>query len=146
MNARPAEHPGPADPLEGLPAERAHETDLFRFGVDLYNRSFFWEAHEAWETVWQRCPEGPVRQALQGLIQLAAANLKEHLGVPSGALRLCEAGCLRLEKALREGATLGIDLADLTHRARRHFASIGNTRELSEPSPGIRMNAMQGRV
>jgi len=124
-----------------VPPERLHETELFRYGVDLFNRSFFWEAHEAWETLWQDCPEGPVRQALQGLIQLAAANLKEVQGVPTGASRLADSACKRLEVAHLGGARLGIDLDELTRRARTHFvkASKGISGELGAPSPGIRM-------
>ncbi len=146
LNARP---PEPGDQTHGLgslvPPERLHETELFRFGVDLFNRSYFWEAHEAWETLWQGCPEGPIRQALQGLIQLAAANLKEHLGVPSGALKLSRTACERLEAAHTKGARLGIDLPGLTRCAREHFG-LGQLKELNgsggEPrpvSPGIRM-------
>lgn len=121
--------------------ERLHEAELFKHGVDLFNRSYFWEAHEAWETLWQECPEGPVRQALQGLIQLAAANLKEHLHVPSGAQRLAEAACSRLEAAHRDGVGLGIDLPALTRRARQHFAHLKDPREPHVPSPGIRLGA-----
>jgi uncharacterized protein len=121
-----------------VPEDRLHETELFRFGVDLFNRSFFWEAHEAWETLWQDCPEGPYRQALQGLIQLAAALLKEHLQVPQGALRLARTACERLDRARENGARVGIDLGALTQRARAHF--FGG--ELGGPPPGIRMTAL----
>jgi hypothetical protein len=139
FNARPADE---KHPLVKVPPERLHETELFRFGVDLFNRSYFWEAHEAWETLWQQCPEGPIRQALQGLIQLAAANLKEHLGVPSGALKLSRTACDRLEMAHTQGARLGIDLAGLTRRAREHFFAKEMNARAGEPrpvSPGIRM-------
>ncbi len=138
FNARPEEHA--ADVAASLvPPERLHETELFRFGVDLFNRSFFWEAHEAWEELWQTCPEGPVRQGLQGLIQLAAANLKEALRVPSGAGRLADTACRRLDEARKAGAFQDIDLESLTRRARAHFEAVKESREPNVPSPGIRM-------
>lgn len=41
-------------------------------GIQLFNEGKFWEAHEAWEAIWQRHPEDG-RFFIQGLIQLAAA-------------------------------------------------------------------------
>tara|TARA_R110002096_G_scaffold433887_4_gene653885 strand:+ start:25424 stop:25933 length:510 start_codon:yes stop_codon:yes gene_type:complete len=53
----------------------------FRFGVDLFNNQFYWEAHEAWERLWLRArPESAARHVLQGLIQSAAAMLKAQGG------------------------------------------------------------------
>lgn len=44
----------------------------FAEGVVLFNTKKFWEAHEAWEEIWQSHPEDG-RFFIQGLIQLAAA-------------------------------------------------------------------------
>ena len=41
-------------------------------GIVLFNARKFWEAHEAWEEIWQHHPEDG-RFFIQGLIQLAAA-------------------------------------------------------------------------
>jgi hypothetical protein len=65
------------------------ECEDYLFGVDLFNRAFFWEAHEAWEWVWIAAgkttePAGFV----QGLIQISAALLRDHLGTPGGARNL----------------------------------------------------------
>ena len=38
----------------------------------MFNSRKFWDAHEAWEGIWQRHPED-ARFFIQGLIQLAAA-------------------------------------------------------------------------
>lgn len=43
-----------------------------RRGADLFDAGEFWEAHEAWEEVWQGEPR-PIRSFYQGLIQIAAA-------------------------------------------------------------------------
>ncbi len=44
-------------------------------GVDLFNRAFYWEAHEVWEERWHDAT-GYERALLQTLIQLAAGYLK----------------------------------------------------------------------
>ena len=44
-------------------------------GVDLFNREFYWEAHEVWEERWHDAT-GNERVLLQSLIQLAAGYLK----------------------------------------------------------------------
>lgn len=63
------------------------DCEPYLYGVDLFNRAYFWEAHEAWEEVWNavghRTPPG---RLLQGMIQVSAALLKRHLEVPRGAV------------------------------------------------------------
>lgn len=60
----------------------------FRFGFDLFNAGFYWEAHEAWEAVWIRCGRtGPISNAIKGLIKLAAASLKTIERNDAGACR-----------------------------------------------------------
>lgn len=49
-----------------------HQRRRFQDGIDLFNRREYWEAHEAWEEVWQACPEES-RIFFQGIIQAAAA-------------------------------------------------------------------------
>jgi uncharacterized protein len=48
------------------------EQARFAEGVALFNARKFWDAHEAWEEIWQSHPEDG-RFFIQGLIQLAAA-------------------------------------------------------------------------
>jgi RimJ/RimL family protein N-acetyltransferase len=53
----------------------------FRWGLDLFNGGFYWEAHEAWEALWMQAkPASASRFYLQGLIQFAAAMLKSRRG------------------------------------------------------------------
>jgi hypothetical protein len=53
----------------------------FRYGVDLYNTAFYWEAHEVWEPVWMALPPNSrERSACQALIQAANALLKLRFG------------------------------------------------------------------
>lgn len=63
------------------PAARGEPGDEFRFACDLFNAGYFWEAHEGWEDLWKATPKrARLRRLLQGLIQLAAARLKERGG------------------------------------------------------------------
>jgi hypothetical protein len=70
------------------------------FGIDLFNQLYLWEAHEAWESLWASTPRGePPSLLLQGLIQIAAALLKAHMGVLSGARMLSREGLDKLHRA-----------------------------------------------
>lgn len=70
------------------------------YGVDLFNQFYFWEAHEAWEGLWATADrDGALRLLLQGLIQVAAACLKAHLGVRTGTRSLSEEGLAKLRRA-----------------------------------------------
>jgi hypothetical protein len=89
------------------------------FGVDLFNAFFFWEAHESWESLWAAKPRdsAPARM-LQGLIQIAAALLKIHLGSIAGAASLSHDGLDKLSQSAATCPTLlGLDL----HTTISHF-------------------------
>jgi uncharacterized protein len=58
----------------------------YLFGVDLFNHGYYWEAHEAWEAVWNACGRsGIAANFIKGLIKLAAAGVKIREGRPPGA-------------------------------------------------------------
>lgn len=82
------------------------------FGIDLFNAFFFWEAHESWEALWAAKPRDSVpARLLQGLIQIAAALLKVHLGAAAGAATLSRAGLDKLAAAAGVAPTLlGLDV------------------------------------
>lgn len=44
-------------------------------GIELFNQGLYWEAHEAWETVWHT-KKGRENAYYQGMIHVAAALLK----------------------------------------------------------------------
>jgi hypothetical protein len=78
------------------------ENDVFRHGIDLYNFAYWWECHEALEGLWHLTGhQGTEAQFLQGLIQVAAANLRRLLGTPGGARRLGREAAGRLESVGR---------------------------------------------
>lgn len=60
----------------------------YLYGVDLFNRGYYWEAHEAWEAVWAAAGRaGSAADFFKGLIKLAAAGVKWREGNPEGARR-----------------------------------------------------------
>lgn len=67
------------------------ECAQYRYGIDLYNFAYWWEAHETWESVWIHAdPEGPLKRLLQCLIQVSAAHFQRHAGIAGGVTRLLE--------------------------------------------------------
>ena len=59
------------------PPEAWRQNEDYLYGVDLYNFAYWWEAHEAWEGLWQKA-EDEYRLFLQGLIQISASLIKYH--------------------------------------------------------------------
>jgi len=94
------------------------DCEPYLYGVDLFNHGYWWEAHEAWEAVWlaagRETQEG---QFVQGLIQLAGAQLKRFTDVPSGAQMLTESGVAKL--AVAKGIYLGIEVGSFTSEVQR---------------------------
>ena len=55
------------------------------YALDLFNGGWYWEAHEAWEAVWNALGRTtPEARFVQGLIHLAAAAVKVREGKPNG--------------------------------------------------------------
>lgn len=82
--------------------------DLAR-GLDLFNLSHFYDAHEALEDAWRESPRGmPLRRHLQGLVQLAVAFHHESRANLVGARSV-------LDRALRNlnGAEESFPFLDL---------------------------------
>lgn len=110
------------------PAMSAHDWHDYKEGWRLFNEGQFWHAHEAWESVWKRCPEES-RIFFQGVIQLAAAyhllTAKQRYG---GAVRNFE----KAEEKLRlfHGRFLLVETEDLLtaiSNARKEINRIGKT-------------------
>jgi uncharacterized protein len=83
----PAGHSYGSEPT-AVAAEASLGSDVFRWGIDLFNHGYYWEAHEAWETLW-RAPSqsAPLRLLFKGLILLAAAGVKIREGKQAAAGR-----------------------------------------------------------
>lgn len=99
-------------------------SELVRWGADLFNHGYYWEAHEAWEALWQSSREDPpLRQILKGLILLAATGIKVREGKRAAALhhggkayRLFQG--VDKEQFMRLKAITGLDVDRLAECAR----------------------------
>ena len=91
----------------------------YLYGIDLFNHGYWWEAHESLETVWLSAGQKTTicGRFVQGLIQLAGAQLKRFINVPRGALSLTSSGVEKL--SLVEGIYLGIEVSDIVAEAER---------------------------
>ncbi len=95
VNPHPGIHPeghsyGREEPkVKFSPPQEWKKNEAYLYGVDLYNHGFWWEAHEAWESVWLCTPKlDAYGQFLQSLIQYSAALLKMYGGNLNGFNKL----------------------------------------------------------
>ncbi len=90
-----------------------HGSTAYRVGISLFNAGYYWEAHEAWESLWHaHGRQGPIADLLKGLIKLAAAGVKVREDQPHGVTTHASRAASLFEAAQIEvGPTcLGLDL------------------------------------
>jgi hypothetical protein len=120
-SADPTGHSYGRVPVLPQPLDPAHwqSSRLYLYGIDLFNFGYYWEAHEAWEELWQACGRrGLTAIVLKGLIHLAAAGVKVRErrpeGVRSHGLRAAELFRLAADELNPSGDIyLGLSLAEL---------------------------------
>lgn len=110
-------------------------------GLRLYDAGEFFNAHEAWESVWLRAPE-PEKTFLQGLIQVTAAFHHLRRNNRLGAVLLLQAALGRLVRYPADfgGISLNLlrdDISERLHMLERDEASFHLL------SPRIRPNNQQ---
>ena len=91
-------------------------TEDYLYGVDLYNFAYWWEAHEAWEGLWNKT-EDDCRLFLQGLIQISASLIKYHMRQLRGLQSLSTNGRNKLRQVLTNlddptGMYMGISIPE----------------------------------
>jgi len=147
LNPHPTEHPaghsfGVEEQAAYVPPERWRENRPYLYGIDLYHRSYFWEAHEAWESIWKLVERSSVEgRFLQGLILNTAAQIKIHLNKPRGAQTLSDRSYALLRSVYDNGERrqfMGLELATLLAEMERHYGLLW---ELDVPQ----LSAVQGR-
>ncbi len=73
---------------EALDPATWRDSEEYLYGCDLFNHGYYWEAHEAWESLWHAAGRrGEVADFLKGLIKTAAAAVKAREGNPRGVSR-----------------------------------------------------------
>jgi hypothetical protein len=138
-------HPEPQ--LEASPPEAWRSNEEYLFGVDLFNRRYYWEAHEAWESVWHTCDKARTQGLfLQGLIQLSAALLRWHMGSEAGTRKLHTAALEKLLVACRESpeSYMGVPLALWLDEVEACFARLPPAAEAGQgPHPELPVIRLQ---
>ncbi len=106
------------------PQDWAKSTD-YLYGCDLYNHAYWWEAHEAWEGLWQLTEKkGTQGRFLKGLIQMSACHLKRFLGQSGGVERLSHSSVGYLRQVLERmpgDSYMGTDLAALVTHFEKYY-------------------------
>jgi uncharacterized protein len=100
----------------------------YRYAIDLFNHGFYWEAHEAWESLWHLAGRrGTTADFLKGLIKLAAAGVKAREGKAAGvrqhAARAVELFSSVAEAMAPQRIVFGLCPANLIDQAKSVAAS-----------------------
>jgi len=92
--------------------------ESYLLGFDMFNHGFYWEAHEAWEALWQAIErKGRRAKLLKGLIKLAACGVKARQVSNSGVIHLADRALKEFKEVYSEndnrGDYMGLDLKEL---------------------------------
>ena len=106
------------DYLPGFAGDDWRRCQPYLYGIDLFNYGYWWEAHEALEAVWLAAGQDTLTgNFVQGLIQVAAAQLKRIVCQERGARLLTDSGVAKLAQV--NGIFLGIEIAPLVATVER---------------------------
>src|SRR3990172_1532192 len=100
-------------------------------GIDLFNRHYFFEAHDVWEEIW-RAERGPMRNFFKGLIHLAGGFHHFTNGNYRGSAALLTSGIRYLEPF--GPRQMGIDLAAILPGVREQRDRIVRLPHRASPS------------
>jgi hypothetical protein len=107
------------EPAATIDPDHWQTNGAYLYGIDLFNNGYYWEAHEAWESLWHLSGrKGTTADFLKGLIKLAAAGVKvregNRRGVRSHAANAAALFHRTAERLGRNGARyLGLCLDEL---------------------------------
>ncbi len=110
-------------------------TEQYLYGIDLYNYGYWWESHEAFESLWRIAPQGHVsRDYLQGLIKISAAFLKWHSRQQKGLEYLYKGAVQHLLKVSKEYPIyMGLNIAEHIQKLGNHFNQVIEYHKWADP-------------
>src|SRR5262249_34885415 len=121
----------------GLDPTAWRDSPPYLFAADLFNHGFYWESHEAWESLWHAAGRrGAVADWLKALIKLAAAAVKAREGNAIGVVRHAKRAAalvaeVRAELPAGAETFCGVGLAEIERIA----ASMAKTAAAAFSSP-----------
>jgi predicted metal-dependent hydrolase len=89
--------------------------------VALFNQGEWYACHDGFEALWHETA-GPMRPVLQGILQIAVAQLHRERGNRRGATVLMGEGLGRLRQV--DAVALGLDIDQLRHVAAAHLQQL----------------------
>jgi uncharacterized protein len=144
----PGKHPHPvrdplghsyrSDPVTVAVGE-ALGSDVFRWGIDLFNHGYYWEAHEAWEPLWHAAKQrAQHRLFFKGLILLAASGVKIREGKRAAAVRHAGRAAALFRQVVTVSGGLFEKALGMTPAALAEYAeaAVASPAVLQEPMPG----------
>ena len=139
-NPHPTENPQghsygkPEDTVEPLSLDHWSQNETYLHGIDLYNHQYWWEAHEAWESLWKRDSKNALtKEFLQGLIKTSAAFIKWESKTPRGIKLHYQAAIAHFKNVVEKYPVyMGIDLRAHIDRLTQCFESV-----LNVPASGL---------
>lgn len=101
--------------------------DEWRWAVDLFNREYWWECHEALERLWHAAGRTtPHARFAQSLVHLSAALLNRRRGHDAASRRQAARALRGLRAARTLGpVVMGVDLERLAEDVRSAFSGSG---------------------
>lgn len=111
-----------SEPVPAVESDDWRESAAYLRGVDLFNDGYYWEAHEAWESLWHALGRrGPRADLIKALIKLAAAGVKVREGQTGGVVSHAGRAAALFEGVARDAGPrlLGLDLIAMAATARR---------------------------
>jgi len=108
----------------------------FARGVALFDQGEWYAAHDVLEDLWHETSD-PERRVLQGLIQIAVAQVHLQRGNVRGATILFGEGLGRLSR--RSDPDLGLDLPRLRERVSQRLQALQNGEDPDITLPPLRL-------
>ena len=103
--------------------------DNFFYALNLFNNQKWYEAHDAFEDIWNTL-DGDERQIIQGILQVSVSQFHLSKGNLNGATILLGEGLGRIKN--RTNINLGIDLESFCKCLEELLRKLQNREELNE--------------